>query len=150
MDTDNSLMKIWDVVWGAGRGQWVGEKGHMWYNKDLKNTLKCYGFGYYFILVLVMDTAALMLLGTEGTYIFLLVIIHVWNKKSMYSDLTRLSQWVECRPVDWRIPGLIQIKDMYPGCGHITSRECAGGSWLMFLTLYPSPFLSVKNQYICF
>ena len=72
---------------------------------------------------------------------------------------TGLAQWVEHWPADSKVPGLILVKGMYISCGHIPSggRGGAGGAVcrrqlidvslsLMFLALYPSPFLSMENQ----
>ena len=82
---------------------------------------------------------------------------------------TGLAQWIEHRPADWKVPGSIPGKGMCLSCGHIPSAGCARGSWSMilshpcfylsiplqlvvdslssmFLSLYSSLFISVKNQ----
>ena len=74
---------------------------------------------------------------------------HTINKNHMAE--TSLAQWIERQPEDSRVPGSIPVKGMYLGCGHIPSRGCAESSWSMtlssmFLTLYSTPFFSVKNQ----
>ena len=58
----------------------------------------------------------------------------IYQSKICFRALTGLAQWIEHRPVDWRVPGSIPVKGMYLGWGHIPSRRCAGGSWSMFLS----------------
>ena len=50
-------------------------------------------------------------------------VILFYTHANLNTALTGLAQWIEHLPADWWVPGLILVKGVYLGCGHIPSRR---------------------------